>query len=207
MTTTSAWWMVGLLTYLTAAPPHIAAQYAFRQPWGRLKNENTLRQGNYQYVWHCIYLVIRQASAPQNTQLIRHARPFWEFGCRLSFNLFMHTHRDNHPLWFDFRSHWQTPPHSVSNNLHVWLSGFVFQNVTYRIQSEIPSDDLLGTGHSFGFDLKPPIRKIVLFNGFIHFLILWKHNKLNACPSFFRRPFIIRTHQHCGCFECLHNML
>ena len=99
------------------------------------------------------------------------------------------------------------PPHSVSNNLHVRLSGFVFQNVTYRIQPETPADDLLGTGHSFGFDLKPPIRKFVLFNGFIHFLILRKHNKLNACPSFFRRPFIIRTHQHCGCFEYLHNML
>lgn len=26
-------------------------------------------------------------------------------------------------------------------------------------------------------------------------------------PLFFRRPFIIRTHQHCGCFEYLHNML
>ena len=171
------------------------------------ENKNISHQGNYQYVWHYIYLVIRQASAPQNTRLIRHARPFWEFGCRLSFNLFMHTHRDNHPLWFDFRSHWQPPPHSVSNNLHVRLSGFVFQNVTYRIQPETPSDDLLGTGHSFGFDLKPPIRKIVLFNGFIHFLILRKHNKLNACPSFFRRPFIIRTHQHCGCFEYFHNML
>ena len=52
-----------------------------------------------------------------------------------------------------------------------------------------------------------PIRKFVLFNGFIHFLILRKHNKLNACASFFRRPFIIRTHQHCGCFEYFHNML
>ena len=115
--------------------------------------------------------------------------------------------RDNHPSWFDFRSHWQPPPHSVSNNLHVRLSGFVFQNVTYRIQPETPADDLLGTGHSFGFDLKPPIRKFVLFNGFIHFLILRKHNKLNACPSFFRRPFIKRTHPPCGCFEYLHNML
>ena len=98
-------------------------------------------------------------------------------------------------------------PSFCSNNLHVWLSGFVFQNVTYRIQPETPSDDLLGTGHSFGFDLKPHVRKIVLFNGFIHLLILRKHNKLNACPSFFRRPFIIRTHQHCGCVEYLHNML
>lgn len=207
MATASAWWMVDLLTYLTAAPSHIAAQYAFRQPWGRLKNKNISHQGNYHYVWHCIYLVIRQASAPQNTRFIRHARPFWAFGGRLGFNLFMHTHRDNHPSWFDFRSHWQPPPHSVSNNLHVRLSGFVFQNVTYRIQPETPADDLLGTGHSFGFDLKPPVWKIVLFNGFIHLLILRKNNKLNAYPSFFRRPFIIRTHQHCGCFEYPHNML
>lgn len=121
--------------------------------------------------------------------------------------LCIRTHRDNHPLWVDFRSHWQPPPHSVSNNLHVRLSGFVFQNVAYRIRPEIPSDDLLGTGHSFRFNLKPPVRKIVLFNGFIHLLILRKNNRLNACPSFFRRPFIIRTHQHCGCFEYLHNML
>ena len=85
------------------------------------------------------------------------------------------------------------PPHSVSNNLHVRLSGFVFQNVTYRIQPETPSDDLLGTGHSFGFDLKPPIRKIVLFNGFIHFLILRKHNKLNAWPFFFQTAFYYKN--------------
>ena len=130
------------------------------------------------------HLVIRQASTPQNSRFIRHACHFWEFGGRLGFNLFMHTHRDNHPLWVDFRSHWQPPPHSVSNNLYVRLSGFVFQNVAYRIRPEIPSDDLLGTGHSFGFNLKPPVRKIVLFNGFIHLLILRKNNRLNACPSF-----------------------
>ena len=33
--------MVGLLTYLTAALPHIATQYAFRQPWGRLKTKTS----------------------------------------------------------------------------------------------------------------------------------------------------------------------
>lgn len=183
MASASAWWMINLWHTLPQHYP-IRRTIRFQTILRPSENKNILHQGNYHYVWHCIYLVIRQASAPQNTRFIRHARPFWAFGGRLGFNLFMHTHRDNHPSWFDFRSHWQPPPHSVSNNLHVRLSGFVFQNVAYRIRPEIPSDDLLGTGHSFRFDLKPPVRKIVLFNGFIHLLILRKNNKLNACPLF-----------------------
>ena len=37
MASTSAWWMVGLLTYLTATLPHIT----FRHPWGRLKTKTS----------------------------------------------------------------------------------------------------------------------------------------------------------------------
>ena len=45
---------------------------------------------------HCLYIVIRQASTLQDNRLIRLARPLLAFGGRLGFDLFMHTHSDNH---------------------------------------------------------------------------------------------------------------
>ena len=123
------------------------------------------------YVWHCIYIVIRQTSTPQDTRLIRHIRPLLAFGGRLGFDLFMHTHSDNHRSWFDFQSHWQPPLYPVSNHLHIRLLASVFQNVAYHVRPETPTVYLLGTGHSFRYSLNPTDRKIVFFGELIYYAL------------------------------------
>ena len=84
MATASAWWMVDLLTYLTAAPSHIADTIRFQTTLRPSEKQKTSHTKATIIMFDIVFILLFGRLQPHKHPTHPTRPSLWEFGCRLS---------------------------------------------------------------------------------------------------------------------------